>query len=113
MAKRSKRTGRAGEERAAWTAAGGASRPPGLPTWALQDAKARLSELVRRARRDGPQRVTTRGGNPVVVLPEEEYRRLTSRPRKVPKLTDVLRACPGGELRLGRSRDMGRAIRFD
>ena len=30
-------------------------------TWALQDAKARFSELARKAEEDGPQRVTVRG----------------------------------------------------
>ena len=44
--------------------------------WALQDAKARLSELVRRARSEGPQHVTVHGRDGVVVIAEEEFRRL-------------------------------------
>ena len=44
--------------------------------WALQDAKARFSELVRRARRDGPQHVTVHGRDEVVVVAVEEFRRL-------------------------------------
>src|SRR5271156_1178481 len=44
--------------------------------WVLQDAKARLSELVRRARNEGPQHVTVHGRDEVVVLSAEEYRRL-------------------------------------
>ena len=48
--------------------------PPGC--WALQDAKARFSELVRRARSEGPQHVTVRGRDEVVVLAAEEFRRL-------------------------------------
>ncbi len=44
--------------------------------WALQDAKARLSELVRRAREQGPQHITVHGRRAVVVLSEEEYGRL-------------------------------------
>ena len=44
--------------------------------WILQDAKARLSELVRRARSEGPQRVTIHGRDAVVVVAEEEFRRL-------------------------------------
>src|SRR5690349_3827924 len=48
-----------------------------LPSrWRLQDAKARFSELVRRARRDGPQHVTVRGRDEVVVVAAEEFRRL-------------------------------------
>jgi prevent-host-death family protein len=42
----------------------------------LQDAKARFSELVRRARSDGPQHVTVRGREEVVVVAAEEFRRL-------------------------------------
>jgi prevent-host-death family protein len=44
--------------------------------WLLQDAKARFSELVRRVRSEGPQRVTVRGRNEVVVVSAEEFRRL-------------------------------------
>jgi prevent-host-death family protein len=44
--------------------------------WPLQDAKARFSELVRRARSDGPQHVTVRGREEVVVVAAEEFRRL-------------------------------------
>jgi prevent-host-death family protein len=42
----------------------------------LQDAKARFSELVRRVRSEGPQRVTVHGRNEVVVIAAEDYRRL-------------------------------------
>jgi prevent-host-death family protein len=42
----------------------------------LQDAKARFSELVRRAQEAGPQRVTVRGRDAVVILSSEEYDRL-------------------------------------
>ena len=45
-------------------------------TWRLQDAKARFSELVRKARSEGPQHVTVHGREAVVVLSEAEFRRL-------------------------------------
>jgi antitoxin Phd len=44
--------------------------------WRLQDAKARFSEVVRLAREAGPQRVTVRGRDAVVVVASEEYDRL-------------------------------------
>jgi prevent-host-death family protein len=44
--------------------------------WLLQDAKARFSELVRRAKSDGPQHVTVHGRDEVVVISTEEFRRL-------------------------------------
>jgi prevent-host-death family protein len=46
--------------------------------WQLQDAKARFSKLVKKAREQGPQHVTVRGAPPVVVNLEEEFARLTS-----------------------------------
>jgi prevent-host-death family protein len=44
--------------------------------WALQDAKARFSELVRKVRSEGPQHVTVHGRDEVVVIAAEEFRRL-------------------------------------
>ena len=45
-------------------------------TWQLQDAKNRLSELIGRARRKGPQTITVRGQPAVVVISVEEYERI-------------------------------------
>ena len=44
--------------------------------WLLQEAKARFSELVRRVRSEGPQHVTVRGCDEVLVIAAEEFRRL-------------------------------------
>jgi prevent-host-death family protein len=44
--------------------------------WRLQDVKARFSELVRRARSHGPQHVTVRGRDEVVIVAAEEFHRL-------------------------------------
>jgi prevent-host-death family protein len=44
--------------------------------WLLHDAKARFSELVRRVRSEGPQRVTVHGRDEVIVITAEEFRRL-------------------------------------
>lgn len=46
--------------------------------WQLQDAKNRLSEVVQKAMREGPQEVTLRGKRAVVVLSAEEYDRLAA-----------------------------------
>ena len=51
-------------------------RSPETGQWLLQDAKARFSELVRRVRSEGPQRVTVHGRDEVVVISAEEFRRL-------------------------------------
>ncbi len=40
-------------------------------TWTVAEAKARLSEVLRLASEEGPQRIGTR--TPYVVVPEEEW----------------------------------------
>ena len=76
--------------------------------WQLQAAKQRFSELVERARTDGPQVVTKHGKEAVVVLSTEEYRRLLG---DQPSLLDYLRAAPDLDaLELDRARDLGREV---
>jgi antitoxin Phd len=41
--------------------------------WKLQDAKARFSEVVRRAHTDGPQHITVHGKDSVVVVSLEDF----------------------------------------
>jgi len=41
--------------------------------WKLQDAKARFSELVRKARAGEPQKVTLHGKDAVLVIDAERY----------------------------------------
>ena len=48
-------------------------------SWQLQEAKQRFSEPVRRAEKEGPQVVTRHGEEVVVVVPVEEYRRMSER----------------------------------
>ena len=68
-------------------------------SWPLQDAKARLSELIRKAQSDGPQHVTVHGRGSVVVLSEEEYSRLMGA-RSGQRLVDLLRASPLGDVEI-------------
>ena len=69
----------------------------------MQDAKARFSELVRRVRSDGPQRVTVHGRDEVVVVTVEEFRRLEGS-RSGQALIDALQAAPRGKLDLAPAR---------
>ncbi len=61
--------------------------------WVLQDAKARFSELVRRAHSEGPQHVTVHGRDEVVVIAAEEFRRLKGTATGQ-ALIDALQASP-------------------
>lgn len=57
-------------------------------TWQLQDAKARFSELVNATLKHGPQIVTRRGAETVVLVPIAEWRRLQNATR--PSLKELL-----------------------
>ncbi len=76
-----------------------ARRGRGLPAlagyrgWKLQDAKARFSDLVRRAREEGPQRVTVYGEDAVVVVAAAEFARMIQ-PADRPSLYELLSQSP-------------------
>lgn len=74
--------------------------------WQLQTAKQKFSELVDRALRDGPQVVTRRGEEVVVVVAIDEYRRFGGSDFK-----EFLRNAPDVDL-LGivRDREPARAV---
>jgi len=44
--------------------------------WQIQEAKARLSEVVKKAAKEGPQKITVRGEPTAVVISSKEYERL-------------------------------------
>jgi prevent-host-death family protein len=48
-------------------------KSPPAGTWKLQDAKARFSEVVKRAQSEGPQRVTVHGRDAVVVVSAAQF----------------------------------------
>lgn len=47
--------------------------------WQVYDAKARFSELLDTALKDGPQVVTRRGVETAVLVPIDEWKRLSDR----------------------------------
>jgi len=57
-----------------------ASRRGAANAWQLRDAKEHFSDLVRRAKVDGPQLVTVHGRDEVVVVAADEFRRLKGEP---------------------------------
>ena len=80
--------------------------------WQLQAAKARFSELFRRAFAEGPQYVTRQGKEAVVVLPAEQFERLTQRSRQPRSLVQFFRESPLAkfEVNLERKPDYGRKV---
>lgn len=71
--------------------------------WPLQDAKARFSEVVRRARNEGPQHVTVHGRDEVVVISAAEFRRLKGG-LTGQALIDALQASPHRDIKIGTRR---------
>lgn len=62
-------------------------------SWQLQEAKQRFSELVRRTLEEGPQVVTRHGEEVVVVVPAEEFRRMS---KQKPDFKEFLMSAPEG-----------------
>lgn len=71
-------------------------------TWQLQEAKNKFSEVVEEALTQGPQLITKRGVEAVIVLSYEEYRKLVTTQQK---LTTFFRESPLAEVELDLERD--------
>jgi antitoxin Phd len=91
-----------------------ASPKPKAPIWQLHEAKARFSELFRRVRADGPQRVVKHGGEAVMIIPAEEFDRISERARQPTSLAEFFRSAPTGGKRLDLTRksDPTRTIKW-
>jgi antitoxin Phd len=82
---------------------------PATGRWKLEDAKARFSEVVRHAREAGPQRVSVRGHDAVVVMSVEEFDRLVPEKPRLPFL-QFMESLHLDGLNLEREMDRGRDV---
>ena len=81
--------------------------------WAVQDAKARFSEMLETCLREGPQVVTKRGAEAAVLAPMTEWLRLQRAAKPTLKellLTDDARGELNIPARGGRRRPEVRAL---
>ena len=62
-----------------------------MQTWQMQEAKARLSELVKRAESEGPQDITMHGKSVAVVLSRATFERISGSERS---LVEFMRQSP-------------------
>ena len=67
-----------------------------MATWQLQEAKAKLSEVIDTAEKKGPQIITRRGVKAAVILPFDEWERTQTAKKR--SLLEILRSGPQGEL---------------
>jgi prevent-host-death family protein len=76
--------------------------------WTVAKAKARLSELIERARTSGPQTITRNRRDTVVVVSIEEWERKT---RRKGNLAEFLSASPASRFPPGGGTEQGQATR--
>lgn len=81
----------------------------GMDRWKLEDAKARLSEVVRLAGK-GPQLVTIRGREAAVILAPEQYKSLLPKRTGGLSLERFLKKLGLSALDVEREIDTGREI---
>lgn len=79
-------------------------------TWTVAEAKARFSELLEHAQRDGPQTITKHGRTTAVVVSADEWRRKTER---VGNLSEFFAASPLRNSGLATKRSKDRMRRTD
>ena len=77
--------------------------------WTVAEAKAKLSEVIDKARSNGPQAITKHGRTAVVVVSAEEWERKTRRPGN---LAEFFAESPlrGSGIKLPRTKDGPRKV---
>jgi len=81
-----------------------------MGAWQLQEAKARLSEVIKKAAKEGPQSITVRGQPAAVVISSEEYQKL-KRPRG--SFVEFMRRSPLYGVELDLKREQTRTRKAD
>lgn len=80
-----------------------------MEAWTVAEAKAKFSELIERARSDGPQTITRNGRTAVIVVSAEEWDRKS---RRTGNLAEFFAASPlrGSKLEVRRIKGPPRKI---
>jgi prevent-host-death family protein len=76
-----------------------------MKIWQLQEAKAKLSELIKSVLQIGPQGISVRGVFEIVVMSRKEYEKMKSKPQN---LVDFINQSPLKNLDLDLCRDKSR-----
>jgi antitoxin Phd len=79
-----------------------------MDKWQINEAKTRFSELIERARTEGPQTITRHGAERAVVLSIEDYRVLAA--HKPDFKAHLLGGPKVDDFPVERDRDTGRAV---
>jgi antitoxin Phd len=79
-----------------------------MATWQVQEAKTRFSEVIERARTEGPQTITRHGAERAVVISVEDYRALVA--HKPDFKAHLLGGPKLDDFEVERDRDTGRPV---
>jgi len=79
-----------------------------MAIWQVHQAKTRLSEVIERARTEGPQTITRHGADRAVVLSIEDYRALIA--HKPDFKAHLLGGPKVDDFTIERDRDVGRKV---
>jgi antitoxin Phd len=79
-----------------------------MTTWQVQQAKTRLSEVIERARTEGPQTITRHGAERAVVISIEDYHALIA--HKPDFKAHLLGGPKVDDFSIERDRDTGRSV---
>jgi antitoxin Phd len=88
--------------------------PPVSQVWQAQVAKAKFSEVFRRAREHAPQVVTRQGKEAVVIVALEEFEQLTRRASQPRSLSKFFAESPlaRASINFEREPDYGRTVKL-
>jgi antitoxin Phd len=79
-----------------------------MAVWQVQEAKTRLSEVIERARTEGPQTITRHGAERAIVISIEDYRALVA--HKPDFKAHLLGGPKVDDFAIDRDRDTGRSL---
>jgi antitoxin Phd len=79
-----------------------------VAVWQVQDAKARFSQVIERARTEGPQTITRHGAERAVVLSIDDYHALVA--HKPDFKAHLLGGPKVDDFSIERDRSTGRAV---
>jgi prevent-host-death family protein len=79
-----------------------------MQTWQMQTAKARFSDVVRSAKRDGPQDITVHGKSVAVVLSRDMFDRLSGNSQSLVEFMQRSPLYELDELTFGRDKSLTR-----
>ena len=82
-----------------------------LNQWELQEAKNKLSQVVKQAQQGNPQYITVHGKPTAVIVSIEDYQKLNQPPTSLSEA--LMMPLIEHDLNLSRDRDIGRNLDFD